>query len=106
MDEQYITLRELASWVAVFQGPFLAAGAIAQFALLRTARLRRGFALLGAGVGFVVTLGGALLFTQVLPPPQFTMGPFVLIVPALLSVAVVTLAAGGYAWKRTRKPAA
>src|SRR5512145_166902 len=55
MDDHYITLGELAALVGIFVGPFLVAGGVTQFLLLRRVGLRPWL--------FSVVLAGAAVLT-------------------------------------------
>jgi hypothetical protein len=104
MDAQYITLGELGLLVGVFVGPFLLAGAVTQFLLLRRAGFRPWIVatmLLSAAI-LTLFLTWALMFVV----PQVDALGFggAFLVPGLLAAAAVSAGIGLLA--RFRRPAA
>jgi hypothetical protein len=92
MDDHFITAGEFALMVGVFVGPFLLAGAITQFALLRRAGMRVGpvFGIVGAAAVLTLLFTWGLVY--IVPLTDFGKFGGVLIVPGLLAAIAVTSA--------------
>ncbi len=90
MDDHYITIGELALLVGLFVGPFLLAGALTQFLLLRQARLRAPllvFVLVVAAVLTVLLTWGLMFVVPSINAFGYG-GAFMW--PALIAVVVVS----------------
>jgi hypothetical protein len=110
MNDHYITISELLALLGVFVAPFICVAGVAQFLVLRRAQVRPGIAALLVTVGAALTIPLTFALTWVVPcvtALEFKFGfGGVLVLPALLSVAIVTLLIAVYTWVRSRKPAA
>jgi hypothetical protein len=110
MNDHYITISELLALLGVFVAPFICVAGVAQFLVLRRVQVRPGIAALIVTGGAALTIPLTFALTWVVPSVtalEFKFGfGGVLVLPALLSVAIVTLLIAVYTWVRARKPAA
>lgn len=106
MDNQYITLAELLALLAVFVAPFLIAGAVVQYILLRRVEIRGIRALTIVVLAAFVTLALSWSLLYVMRGTTLLVFGYgsALILPAVIAAGVVTLAIGWYARRRRGKP--
>jgi hypothetical protein len=104
MDENFITVGELAQLVGVFVAPFLLAGAFAQSLVLRKAGVAWGVVSVFLFVSLVLMLVMTWALSWVIPPLPLDNHGAALMAPALIAATIMTIAAALYA--RVRRPAA
>jgi hypothetical protein len=106
VNDDYITFTELFALLAIYVGPFVLLGALAQLRILRRTPLRPWLVRLLVAVCAVLAFPLTFALLWRVPTIRFLEFRFGfgghLILPALVSVTLLTLVIGGYAWVRIR----